>query len=383
LNSWTISASILSVDVDVRMAASSRSSSTLRFTGAAHLRQRLVLATLAGRTVRIDDIRSEEAEVGLKDYEACFLRLLEKVVNGCEIAINETGTALRYRPGIIIGGEKLSHDCGTSRAISYFAEPLLVLAPFAKRALVITLKGVTNGPDDVSVDVLRTVTLPLLRHFGIEGAALHVAKRGAPPAGGGEVRLEVPPVRQLTPISMLDAGKVRRVRGVAYCTKVSAQTANRMVDGSRGVLNHYLPDVWVYTDVHKGKTSGASPGFAVALVAETTAGALLSAELCGGAGTLPEDVGVTAADALLVQIGAGGVVDATHQPLVLSLMCLGPEDVSRVRMGAELTHAAVATLRLLKEVFGVAFQIETDPVDGSLLLACRGVGFKNLSQRVT
>jgi RNA 3'-terminal phosphate cyclase-like protein len=64
-------------------------------------------------------------------------------------------------------------------------------------------------------------------------------------------------------------------------------------------------------------------------------------------------------------------------------MCLGPEDVSRVRMGAELTHAAVATLRLLKEVFGVAFQIETDPVDGSLLLACRGVGFKNLSQRVT
>ena len=86
-------------------------------------------------------------------------------------------------------------------------------------------------------------------------------------------RANVPPVRVLSPISLLEAGKVRRIRGVAYGTKVSPQMANRMVDGSRGVLNHFLPDVWVYTDNHKGKSSGNSPGFGVALVAETTSGA--------------------------------------------------------------------------------------------------------------
>jgi len=359
------------------------SSGTLRYTGHEHFRQRILLATLSGRALRIDGIRADEREVGLRDFEACFLRLLEKVVNGCEVVINETGTAIRYRPGIIIGGDGHNHDCGTSRAIGYFVQPLLILAPFAKKALGVTLHGVTNGPDDVSVDVLRTVTLPLLRHFGIEGAALHVAKRGAPPKGGGEVKLEVPPVRQLTPTSLLDVGKVRRVRGVAYGAKVSPQIANRMVDGSRGVLNHYLPDVWVYTDVHKGKSSGASAGFGIALVAETTSGMLLCSELCGAAGHLPEHVGLTAADALLAQIEAGGAIDGTNQTLVLTLMCLGPEDVSRVRLGAELTPSAVAALRLLRDVFGVAFQIEADPADGSLLLACRGVGFKNLSQRVT
>jgi RNA 3'-terminal phosphate cyclase-like protein len=243
-------------------------------------------------------------------------------------------------------------------------------------------RAVTNGPNDVSVDVLRTVTLPLMQQFGIEGGALHVTRRGAPPAGGGEVRLELAPVRQLQPISLLDPGKVRRVRGVAYGTKVSPQMANRMVDGARGVLNNFLPDVWVYTDTHKGKSSGASPGFGVALVAETTSGALISAELCGGAGVLPEDVGVTAADALLTEIRAGGSIDAGSQPLLLTLMTLGPEDVSRVRLGAELTDAAVGTLRLLRDFLGVSFQIESD-ADGSLLLACRGVGFRNLSQRVT
>jgi RNA 3'-terminal phosphate cyclase-like protein len=355
----------------------------LRFKGAEQFRTRLLLATLSGRTVRIDEIRAEEAEVGLRDFEANFLRLLEKVVNGCEVVINETGTSMRYRPGLITGGEGLQHDCGTSRAIGYFVEPLLVLAPFAKKQLGITLRGVTNGPDDISVDVLRTVTLPLLRHFGIEGTALHVEKRGALPLGGGEVRLEVPPVRFLDPISLLDAGKVRRVRGVAYGTKVSPQMANRMVDGSRGVLNHFLPDVWVYTDTHKGKSSGASPGFGVALVAETTTGALLSSELCASAGVLPEHVGLTCADGLVEQILSCAAVDACHQPLVLTLMCLGPEDVSRVRLGTELSAATVGTLRLLREFLGVAFQIETDPADGSLMLACRGVGFKNTSQRVT
>lgn len=63
-------------------------------------------------------------------------------------------------------------------------------------------------------------------------------------------------------------------------------------------------------------------------------------------------------------------------------MCLGPEDVSRVRLGP-LSEHSVGVLRHLRDFLGVAFQIDTDPEDGSLVLACRGVGFKNTSQRVT
>ena len=47
-----------------------------------------------------------------------------------------------------------------------------------------------------------------------------------------------------------------------------------------------------------------------------------------------------------------------------------------------LSESAVATLRLLRDFLGVTFRIEPD-TDGSLILACRGAGFKNLSQRVT
>ena len=63
----------------------------LRFRGSQQLRQRLVFATLSGRTVRIDGIRERDESPGLRDYEANLLRLLEKLTNGCVVEINETG----------------------------------------------------------------------------------------------------------------------------------------------------------------------------------------------------------------------------------------------------------------------------------------------------
>ena len=45
------------------------------------------------------------------------------------------GTSLRYVPGLITGGAGLRHDCGRSRAIGYFLEPLVCLSLFGKKVL--------------------------------------------------------------------------------------------------------------------------------------------------------------------------------------------------------------------------------------------------------
>lgn len=74
------------------------------------------------------------------------------------------------------------------------------------------------------------------------------------------------------------AGMVKRIRGVAFSAKVSPQMCNRMVDGARGVLNTLLADVFIFTDHVSGADSGASPGYGLTLVAETTAKNLISAE---------------------------------------------------------------------------------------------------------
>jgi RNA 3'-terminal phosphate cyclase-like protein len=51
------------------------------------------------------------------------------------------GTKLKYKPGIVMGGRHLVHDCGVIRSIGYFLEPLILLGLFAKKPLTIRLKG--------------------------------------------------------------------------------------------------------------------------------------------------------------------------------------------------------------------------------------------------
>lgn len=103
----------------------------LKFQGCTHFRQRLVCSTLSGKKIRIENIRSEDEEPGLQEFEANFLRLLEKLTNGSAIDINVTGTCLNFKPGFIMGGY-IEHDCGTERAIGWFLESVIALAPFAK-----------------------------------------------------------------------------------------------------------------------------------------------------------------------------------------------------------------------------------------------------------
>lgn len=447
---------------------------------------------------RIDDIRAKDQNPGVRDYEASLLRLLDKLTNGMKVEINETGTTLKYKPGIVTGGRRISHDCGTARAIGYFLEVVIPVCLFAKKPVDLTLYGITNDEVDISVDTIRTVTLPMIkRQFGVDdGLALNIVKRGVAPGGGGEISIKLPIAKQLKNIDWTDEGMVKRVRGVAFTLRVSPQTGNRLVDAARGVLNDFLPDVYIFTDHHpgdarngqKGKTS---PGFGLSLVAETTSGCLLSVDAASTAGSagkeigysvfqqedtssseedsdeyseeetegdeeetegdeesgsdddddeemetegdeedgdeedsdgedpaeaeqsekerrleekekrrehraefkarlergrggvlVPEDLGKTVTEALVGEIARGGVCDSTHQPLVLLLMAIGPDMITKARLGP-LSTRAVETLRIIKAVLGVTFNLEEQAATGTVMCTTVGAGIKNIARKAT
>lgn len=54
--------------------------------------------------------------ISIADYEASFLRLVDKLTNGSRIEINETGTRVRLRPGFVSGG-RIEHECGRTRYV--------------------------------------------------------------------------------------------------------------------------------------------------------------------------------------------------------------------------------------------------------------------------
>lgn len=142
------------------------SSRVLSFKGHARLRHRLALSLLSRRPIRIDRIRPDDDEPGLKADEVSFLRLIEKLTQGSRLEISYTGTSLLFHPGTIQNGQ-VTHSCPAEgeRAVGWYLEPLLALAPFGKRDLVLTLRGVTTTAVDPSVDTIRTSGLPHLAMF--------------------------------------------------------------------------------------------------------------------------------------------------------------------------------------------------------------------------
>nr|KAF6315295.1 RNA terminal phosphate cyclase like 1 [Myotis myotis] len=146
--------------------------------------------------------------------------------------------------------------------------------------------------------------------------------------------------------------------GCRYSVRVSPQMANRIVDSARSILNKFIPDIYIYTDHMKGINSGKSPGFGLSLVAETTNGTFLSAELTS---------------------------NPQGQGLALLFMTLGQQDVSKVLLGP-LSPYTIEFLRHLKSFFQIMFKIETKPCGeerkggDKVLMTCVGIGFSNLSK---
>eukprot|EP01080_Neovahlkampfia_damariscottae_P003135 gene3135-5451_t len=339
------------------------------FYGSQQFRQRIICATLTGKSIEIKDIRTNDNNPGLRNYEGGFLRLMDTLTKGTTIEIDKTGTNLIYKPGVILGGSHLTHDCSLSRGMGYFLEGLVCLAPFAKKPISIKLTGITNHSRDLSVDTFRNTTLILMKKFGLEETpAIQILKRGASPNGGGEIQFTCPIVKSLKPIQLVDEGMIKRVRGISYSTRVSPAFSSRAIESSRALLNKFIPDVWVFTDNYQGKKSGLSPGFAILLQAETDTDCRLSVECTGTSGQVPEDLGILASKLLCDEIEKGGCVDTNNQWLMLLYMALCPEDVSKVRLG-KLSDYSVDYLRNIKKFFGVTFKISEE--ENSIVMSCK------------
>ncbi|GAB1199474.1 hypothetical protein APSETT444_008824 [Aspergillus pseudonomiae] len=334
----------------------------LRFTGHKNFVYRLVFATLTGRTVHISQIRpSSPTNPGLAPHEISFLRLLEAVTNGSQLEISYTGTIVVYKPGLITGSGAGAGSGGCNRGVSYYLLPLCLLAPFSKAPIKVLFTGpgvITSSTPtgDMSVDSVRTAILPLYNQFGIfNNIELRILRRSNPGhngrGGGGEVQLVFGhQVRLPKTLHMMNPGRIKKIRGVAYAVGVSASNNARMIETARGVLNPLVPDTYVFSDVssaplipapEKNNPSAKKKiglGFGLSLVAESSTGCLFSADVASppSGGQAPEDIGKQCAYQLLETISKGGCVAPAAAATMLGLMTMGSEDVGRLQLGRDV-----------------------------------------------
>ena len=92
---------------------------------------------------------------------------------------------------------------------------------------------------------------------------------------------------------------------------------------------------------HQSSADSRSPGYGLILISQSSTSALHSAEclsIPSSTSQSPEDIAMHASRLLLEEISKGGCVDGKHQWLVMLLMVLGKEDVSKCLMGDMTPH---------------------------------------------
>lgn len=397
----------------------------VRFTTHKSLTHRLVLSTLTGRPVHISQIRSSSpTQTGLAPHEISFLRLLESITNGSSIQISYTGTTLTYSPGLITGSvEGLGASGGVikcilpdtiTRGVSWFLIPLCILAPFSKAPVNVRFEGdgvITSATEtgDISADSVRTAILPLYERFGIIASKLELRilqRSCAGPGGkggGGVVELRFGSQVRLPKTLHMNRspGRVRRIRGVAYSTGVSASNNTRMIHEARGILNPLVSDVHVAAQYDQaplvstrdksnpGAKKRTGIGFGLCLVAESSAeGVLYSADVAAPSqgGVTPEDIGKQCAYQLLEVISKGGCVTSIGAATVLTLMAMGSEDVGRLRLGRDVigTEDLVGLGRDLKKFGASSWGLrDVDEDDsGDIIVSVKGTGVGNIGKKI-
>lgn len=398
----------------------STQSPPLKFEGHEHLTTRLVLSTLTGRPIRISKIRERShTNPGLIPSEVSFVRLLDSVTNGSAIEFSMTGTTMVYKPGLIIGsangygasGGVVRHELPreNARGVSWYLIPLCMIAGFAKAQVNVLFTGpgvITSSTElgDVSVDTVRTAILPLYKFFGMENnIELRILKRSCPGAtgtgGGGEVQLVFGhQVRLPKTLHLMHAGRVKRVRGVAYATGVSGSNNARMIEAARGVLNQLVPDTYIFSDVSSAPLISAPNrnnasakekigiGFGLSLVAETSSGVLYSADLTSPptGGEAPEEIGKFCAYKLMESIEQGGCCPQLAMSTMTTLMSMGSEDVGRITLSKDVlgTEDAINIARDL-QAFGMSsWGFRDSKEEHSVVLSIVGKGVGNVGRKI-
>lgn len=129
---------------------------------------------------------------------------------------------------------------------------------------------------------------------------------------------------------------------ISVSTRVSPQMSLRAIESARKVLENFLPDIYIHSDVYKGDEAGLyyfsfylrSPGYGISLVAQSDSGALYSSDRVANSSDTPENIGKMCAVQLLRSIKEGGFVSPSHNYILLILFTRTDMHLSKVVLGS-------------------------------------------------
>jgi RNA 3'-terminal phosphate cyclase (ATP) len=189
------------------------------------LRSSLTLSALTGKPLEIHHIRANRTQPGLRAQHLAAVQAVAAITRGSLEGAHMHSTRVEFIPGQPHSGT-YTFKIPTAGALTLVLQTIFLPLSLAGGRSQISLSGGTHVRWSPSWHYLQECWLPLITMMGFR-VALDLRKAGFYPRGGGEVKIDVLPVRSLRTYNCVDRGDLVQIRGLSGVANLEESIAKR------------------------------------------------------------------------------------------------------------------------------------------------------------
>ena len=257
------------------------------------LRTALSLSSLFLKPFRIFNIRKGRKKPGLMPQHLTCVRAMQ-LISDAEVAGDKIGSSvLVFKPKSVKAGE-FFFDIGTAGSTSLVLQTIVPSLIFSSEKTSVILKGGTHVPFSPSFDYIAEVFAPVLGKMGIR-IELKIESYGFYPRGGGKIRVDIFPAKDIKPLRVTERGAILMIKGYSGTGNLPLSIAERQKSAAIKKIQTEIKDLMQPVDIEILNVSSPGQGTFIYLHSETEK-AIAGFTSLGERGKKAEAVGEEAAE---------------------------------------------------------------------------------------
>ena len=319
--------------------------------GGQTLRTALALSAILRQPFTIHHVRSKRKNPGLQAQHLEAVKAIAQITEAQTEGVQFGSQKITFIPQKILAGE-YHFEVRTAGSVTLLLQAVLLPLCFSKGISTVTLIGGTHVPWSPTFHYLSEVLLATLQRMGVSAEAT-IEKWGFYPKGGGRIQLTINPLRVLRPISLVNRGSLKRIRGISAISNLPRHVADRQKEQALKRIQRELKTDGEITVLYDVPSNG--PGSFLFMLVEYE-NVLAGFSSLGVRGKPAEKVADEAVDSLKDYIESDGCIDPHLADQVVPFMALAKGNSSFTTK--RITEHLLTNLWVIQHFLGVAISRE-------------------------
>lgn len=314
------------------------------------LRTALAFSAILKKALRVHHIRAKRKNPGIQTQHLTGVESLAKITDAhIEGARIGSGT-ITFIPQNINPGD-YQFEIKTAGSVTLLLQTLFLPLCLCRGNSRLTLKGGTHVPWSPPFHYFSEVLLPVLESIGVS-AEVAINNWGYYPRGGGEIKLKIRPNGKWNPISLIDRGSLKKIRGLSAISNLPRHVAERQKEQALKRIHEELKVDAEISTLYDAPSSGAGSFLFLLIEYEKILAGFSS---LGSKGKPAERVADEAVNSMRDHIQSDGCIDPhlADQLVPFLIFAKGNSVISTSR----ITEHLLTNLWIIKQFFDVGISI--------------------------